>query len=204
MSSCAEVIWPTAWCSCICRQSHPAAGARKRSSGPRSMSSTRGYSAACSTPSSAVFASFRPSTWRNYRGWPISHDSAKRSRRALGRPPGTFIAAYTDNRKDSSRAAIEDSPLGTHLLETFAASGGSVSLIESPSEMLRTLGEAAGRRITRSPRWPKSPAMFGNELRRLAPQLRTHGIHVTFTKTRKTRLIAIESRRRSDYSPATP
>ena len=39
-----------------------------------------------------------------------------------------------------------------------------------------------------------------NELRRLAPQLRTHGIHVTFTRTRKNRLIAIESRRRSDWT----
>jgi hypothetical protein len=44
-------------------------------------------------------------------------------------------------------------------------------------------------------------------MRRLARQLREHGIFVTFTKTRKSRLISITTRPLSDddeYSSATP
>ena len=124
--------------------------------------------------------------------------------RGLGRPAGTFIAAYSENRKDASGAAIEDSPLGTHLLETVVGNGGFMALTQPPSEMLRMLSEKVGPRIARSPRWPKSPAMLTNELRRLAPQLRAHGIDVTFSKTHKSRLITVESRRRSGYSVGTP
>ena len=124
--------------------------------------------------------------------------------RGLGSPAGTFITAYTENRRDASGAAIEDSPLGNYLLETVVGNGGLMALTQPPSAMLDMLSDGAGRRIARSPRWPKSPAMLTNELRRLAPQLRAHGIHVIFSRTHKSRLITINSRRGSGSSVDTP
>jgi hypothetical protein len=41
--------------------------------------------------------------------------------------------------------------------------------------------------------WPKSAGWLTNELRRIAPQLRMHGIPVAFERNRDTRLIALTS-----------
>ena len=42
-----------------------------------------------------------------------------------------------------------------------------------------------------SSRWPKSPWLLSNELRRIAPQLRMHGISVTYERTREKRLLTL-------------
>ena len=41
---------------------------------------------------------------------------------------------------------------------------------------------------------PKTPGAFGNELRRLAPQLREYGISINFKKTHRARVITITSK----------
>jgi hypothetical protein len=59
--------------------------------------------------------------------------------------------------------------------------------------------------VAASADWPKTVKMLGCQMRRLAPQLREHGIFVTFGKNRKSRLISITTRPFSDddeYSSA--
>jgi len=60
----------------------------------------------------------------------------------------------------------------------------------------------ADRKAISKARWPKTPSMLSNELRRLAPQLRAHGMSVAFSKTHKSRMITISYRAGADYSAA--
>ena len=72
----------------------------------------------------------------------------------------------------------------------------------SATEMLEELGDDVPARVRASSRWPKSPRAFTNELRRIAPLLRTRGISVKFTRTPDNRLITIDADRTFDYSNA--
>jgi hypothetical protein len=121
--------------------------------------------------------------------------------RGLGWPPGTFISAYNDNRRASSAAALEDSVVAATLLE-LASSGKAPSQAKSPTDLLSFLTDMADRKAISSARWPKTPSMLSNELRRLAPQLRARGMSVAFSKTHKSRMITISIRAGSDYSAA--
>jgi hypothetical protein len=61
----------------------------------------------------------------------------------------------------------------------------------SPTELFRILTEKVGQRVARSAGWPKTLRRFGNELRRLAPQLRMHGLSVSFSKGRDSQLVTL-------------
>ena len=121
--------------------------------------------------------------------------------RALGWPEGTFLATYSANRQETTVAALEESVLATVLLDC-AALGGLANWTLSATEMLDELGDDVPRRVRASSRWPKSPRAFTNELRRIAPQLRTRGISVKFTRTPDNRLITINADRSFDHSRA--
>jgi len=45
------------------------------------------------------------------------------------------------------------------------------------------------------PNWPKTVAAFSRELRRIAPQLRVHGISITFERKSEERVITVRSER---------
>jgi len=121
--------------------------------------------------------------------------------RGLGWPAGTFISAYHDNRRASSAGALEDSVVAVTLLE-LASRGDLPEQAKSPTDLLSFLSEMADRKAVSSARWPKTPSTLGNELRRLAPQLRAHGMSVAFSKTHQSRMITISYRAGSDYSAA--
>ncbi len=109
--------------------------------------------------------------------------------RGLGWPPGTFLADYEANRREASATQIEDSLIATALLQDphrFSSWKGS------PADLHQQLAVVVGRRATASARWPKSPQWFTDELRRVAPALRIHGINLTFGRTSKGRFVAIE------------
>ena len=119
--------------------------------------------------------------------------------RALGWPEGTFLATYNANRQETAVEALEESVLATVLLDS-AALGGLLNWTKSATEMLDFLGEDVPGKVRASSRWPKSPRAFTNELRRIAPQLRTRGISVKFTRTPDNRLITIDADRSVDYT----
>jgi hypothetical protein len=121
--------------------------------------------------------------------------------RGLGWPEGSFLRAYSDNHQQKSVTTLEESVLATVLLDS-AALGGLVNWTLSATEMLDQLADDVPPRVRASSRWPKSPRAFTNELRRIAPQLRTRGISVKFTRTLDNRLITIDADRKFDYSNA--
>ena len=119
--------------------------------------------------------------------------------RGLGWAEGTFVSAYSDNRRETGMTTLEESLVATALLDC-ARLGGLLNWTLSATEMLGQLGDDIPVKVRASARWPKSPMAFTNELRRIAPQLRTRGISVKFTRTRDNRLITINADRSVDYS----
>ena len=109
--------------------------------------------------------------------------------RALGWPAEAFLTAYKENRREATASTLENSVLGSLLLRK-AAAYGELDWTDTPTGLLQRLTRGIeDRRILA--RLPKTPAALGNELRRLAPQLREHGVHVSFKRTHGSRLICI-------------
>jgi hypothetical protein len=112
--------------------------------------------------------------------------------RRLGWQEGAFLRAYIQNRREAAGASLEESAVAAALFR-LAQWGTLENWTLSASEMLGELGREAGQRVRASAAWPKSPRVFADELRRLAPLLRTRGISVTFSRTNARRLITIDA-----------
>jgi putative DNA primase/helicase len=123
--------------------------------------------------------------------------------RGLGWPAETFLAAYLENRKLATLSTLEDSILANVLLKQVERCFGLIEWCMPASEMLATLTLSLDRRIARSPSWPKTPAKFGNELRRLAPMLAENGLFVMSKRTEKARLIILTTRPQRHLPEAT-
>ena len=106
----------------------------------------------------------------------------------MGWGAGTFLSTYNDNRKDASEALLEDSPVASVVLDM---SRQGINLSCKPTELYSGLMKTVGSRL--GPNWPKSIGAFGNELRRIAPQLRLHGIAVTFERKGGDRVVTLKS-----------
>ena len=125
--------------------------------------------------------------------------------RGLGWEPGTFLSTYTDNRKEATLSDLLDSPLGHVLLRGARLIAG---LSDTPAKLHAKLTEIVGKKVAASADWPKTTATFSNELRRLAPQLRMHGMSVSFERRHEGRFITLNSERGPvvppPYEPAKP
>jgi hypothetical protein len=119
--------------------------------------------------------------------------------RGLGWPAEAFLSAYQENRKEATASSLEESVLALKLIKDVELNGGFMNWTISARDMLRNLTDGF-RRGAGPAGMPKTPAMLGNELRRLAPQLREHGICVLFAKNRQSRLITITTRPGSDVA----
>ncbi len=111
--------------------------------------------------------------------------------RGLGWPAETFLSAYQENRKEATGSVLEDSVLGDLLLRYRDRDRGYLNWTGSPTKLFEELAENVERIAAASVGWPKTPKMLGNELRRLALQLREHGIFVRFGRTHQSRVISI-------------
>ena len=107
--------------------------------------------------------------------------------RGLGWPTGSFLSAYNDNRRDATIATLEDSLVGTALLRLVCPVVKQWS--GTTAKLHAALAKVVDKRITASAPWPKTSSALGNELRRIAPQLRMHGISISFKKIRDGRLV---------------
>ena len=93
---------------------------------------------------------------------------------ALGLDPGTFTAAYADNREAATEQAIDGSPIGpvlVNLIDTITTPAWTGTTTELLQALIQRTGE--GQRKARG--WPGNAKALGNALRRLAPALRTAG-----------------------------
>ena len=113
--------------------------------------------------------------------------------RAIGKPAGAFMKAYTANRKDASNSIIEDSPLAIHVVKLMATREPWEG---AAGELLSKLNDLADEKTCYSKLWPKTPRKLSGDLRRLAPGIRTAGLSLNFGDRtgagRQKRLIRIE------------
>jgi hypothetical protein len=117
--------------------------------------------------------------------------------RGLGWGAGTFLAHYSDNRKEASLTDLLDSPLGNALLEVARVTPG---LSGTAAQLHARLTEIVGKKVASSADWPKTSEKFGNALRQLAPQLRLHGLGVSFERRNDGRIITLKA----ELEPVAP
>ncbi len=118
--------------------------------------------------------------------------------RGLGWGANTFLSTYKDNRKEATRILLEDSPVATVMIalaqKGIQWSGKPRALYEA---VMNLMGHALG------PRWPKTISQFGSELRRIAPQLRLHGIHISFERRGPDRVVILKAEGATTGMPST-
>jgi hypothetical protein len=124
---------------------------------------------------------------------------------AFGWETGTVLRAYSDNRGDTTYAAIESAIIGPPILGLMHCRDHWHG---TAKELLTELEDHHTDEKTRNNKdWPKSPRKLGGELRRLAPDLRRVGISVIIgAHTRRGTPIALENTRKrsSQPSPSSP
>jgi hypothetical protein len=108
--------------------------------------------------------------------------------RAVGWKANAALLAYGENRRDAAAAQVEDSVLATFLMEHPPVAKYWQG---TATELLRQLSARAGKSVTSTAGWPKSPAKLTSELRRIIPQLRRNGLTVEFTREASRRLIVL-------------
>jgi len=119
--------------------------------------------------------------------------------RKLGWLAGTVLSDYNDNRCDAAVTHIEESPVASFLLE-WAHELNDWS--GTPTELLAQLTTLVEKKVRALRQWPKSPSSLAKELRRIAPQLRLHGISVVFEKIHGKRLITLTKTNRPKNLPS--
>jgi hypothetical protein len=111
--------------------------------------------------------------------------------RGLRWTEGEFLAAYAENRREATSSVIEASVLAGTIVKLAQRPFGAKERAQSASEMLHRLRQYAGSNA-RGALLPKTAAALESELRRLAPQLREHGVAVKFNRTGGARTITLE------------
>jgi hypothetical protein len=109
---------------------------------------------------------------------------------ALDLAPGTFVAAYRENRAGAVQLTLESSPLSAPVTE-IASTGGFEGLA---TELLVRLNALVSEEVRRQRDWPKRPNVLSGRLRRLAPALRRIGVLVEFSRDAKSRTLTISTR----------
>ena len=110
--------------------------------------------------------------------------------RGLGWGAGTFVSTYDDNRKEATEVMLEDSPLAAILL-TYAR-GESTGPARHWSSFKRCRRRWAKRPLP-APAGPRRSTAFGTELRRIAPQLRLHGLSINCERRGGERIVTLRS-----------
>jgi hypothetical protein len=111
---------------------------------------------------------------------------------ALPWEPGTFMAAYAQNRDEAALIVLEDSVLAPALLAFMEDRAepweGTASALLELLNKARSEGEKA------PDGWPKKPNSLSGMLRRLVPNLRAAGVEVSFEREghRRKRTIYLE------------
>jgi hypothetical protein len=109
--------------------------------------------------------------------------------RGLGWGTNTFVSTYDDNRKQAGEVMLEGSALAEVLLQLSLSGPG---LTMPATELYEHLVRVAGKRIAASAAWPKTIALFAQELRHLAPQLLLQGLSITFERRKDGRFVRLE------------
>src|SRR5262249_45018900 len=96
---------------------------------------------------------------------------------ALGWDCGSFLSFYGANQEEANEIALDAYPIVDALRKLTA---DQQRWEGKPSELLAELGRVAGEKATKAEDWPKRANTLSGQLKRLAPNLRKIGFHVTF------------------------
>jgi 5S rRNA maturation endonuclease (ribonuclease M5) len=120
---------------------------------------------------------------------------------AMGVAEGTFVRAYSSNRKSLNATALESCPIVPYLHAMLKKKG---TWTGTASELLELLNTLAPEDVKKPRDWPARPNALSGMLRRTAPNLRRDGIDVNLdrqdSKTRKTIITIIPKRKGNDRS----
>jgi hypothetical protein len=97
---------------------------------------------------------------------------------ALGWPAGHFLSAYKGMHNDASATALEGNTLALLLIEHYSGKpfeGFTKTLLDD-------LSATFSRERPAPKEFPKTPKGLANQLRRIAPELRSVGLSVTFSE----------------------
>jgi hypothetical protein len=76
-----------------------------------------------------------------------------------------------------------------------------ISWSGKPQQLYEAIVKVTGH--TFGPRWPKTISKFGSELRRIAPQLRLHGISINFDRRGGDRVVTLKMEGATTGIPST-
>jgi hypothetical protein len=108
----------------------------------------------------------------------------------LGWGGGTFVTAYEENRAEANRIPLENSPITTPLFSLLRKGPWQ----GTATALLKALTQVAEEAASKTSGWPKTERALSMALRRLAPNLRSTGVAITFDRTTdrsRTRIIGI-------------
>ena len=116
---------------------------------------------------------------------------------ALGWEPGTFLSAYDENRAAANQIALEASPIAAPLFKLLAKGPWQ----GTATALLNTLAQNVDPEAKTKIVWPQTESALSVGLRRLAPNLRSAGIELSFGRqTDRTRTRTISLR----FLPSAP
>jgi hypothetical protein len=98
----------------------------------------------------------------------------------LGWQPGSFMAAYAENREAAHDLALEWSPIAAIIKEHL-----DLPFEGTATALLPALENHIDEKTRKLKSWPQSPRSLTNHLRRLAPNLAAAGIEVDFIRDKK-------------------
>lgn len=99
---------------------------------------------------------------------------------ALPWQQGQFLVAYNRNRAQSNSIALESNLVVAPLLDLVSDHSGDWR--GSVKELSEKLNNKANDATKRQHSWPATPKALGNQLRRIAPNLRRQGIEISIGK----------------------
>jgi 5S rRNA maturation endonuclease (ribonuclease M5) len=121
------------------------------------------------------------------------------SESALGLEGGALMQAYTANRATATSTALEADPVAEGVLSLMSERNEWTG---TSSELLAALGERVDDSVKRSKVWPTAPNALTVRLKRLAPELRAHGIEYGEASRSDSRGTKKKSLYRSQNDPA--
>ena len=134
--------------------------------------------------------------------WPRMADFAKWATACAFASPGSFRAAYNNNRIEAVESLLDDDLVAT------AAQMLTLPWEGTASELLAALNHATNNADINAKAWPKDGKALSGRLRRLAPLLRTKGVNAEkLTRTsarRRWSLTRIEAAERKRDLPSSP
>ena len=85
---------------------------------------------------------------------------------------------------------LDGSPVGTIIL---GLGRQKVDWSGTPHQLYETITKIADKKVAAGAGWPKTVHAFGNELRRIAPQLRLNGLSITLERRSEARIVTLRS-----------